>query len=100
MKWKRQFLDIIEMDDNYCYVIDEYNKFQKNDNVVHTFHLYMGSRYEPWCIRKVPVVYDWGLPQLTPWEQQDMEKDYSHQYAYSSMEEALGFVRDLKRRNG
>lgn len=88
------------MDDNYCYVIDEYNKFQKNDNVIHIFNLFIGKRYEPWCIRKIPVTYDWGLPQLTPWEQQNLEKDYSYQYAYPTEEEALKFVRDLKQRNG
>ena len=88
------------MEDNFCYIIDEYNKFQRNNNVVRTFKLYLGGRAETWCIRKIPVIYDWGLPQLIPWEQQDIEKDYSYQYAYATEEEALEFVRFLKRSNG
>lgn len=88
------------MDDNFCYIIDEYNKFQSNKNVIHTFKLFMGHHYETWCIRKIPVIYDWGLPQLEPWIEQDMDKDYSYQHAYQTEEEALAFVRALKRRNG
>lgn len=88
------------MDDNFCYVIDEYNKFQINKNVVKTFNLFIGGRYVPYCIRKIPVVYDWGLPQLTPWEEQDFEKDYSQQFVYHTEEEALCFVRELRRMNG
>jgi len=88
------------MDDNFCYIIDEYNKFQKNDNVIHIFKLFMGHHYETWCIRKIPVTYNWGLPQLESWVEQDMDKDYSYQYAYPTKEEALAFIRELKRRNG
>lgn len=99
-RWKKQFLDILSMDDNFCYVIDEYNKFQQNDNVVFTFKLSIGGHYEPWCIRKVPVSYFWGEPQIEAWPQQDWERDYSLQYAYPTKEAALEFIRFLKRRNG
>ena len=84
------------MDDNFCYIIDEYNKYQKNDNVVATFKLFMGGRYEPWCIRKVPVSYFWGEPQINAWPQQDFDKDYSGQYAYNTEKEARDFIRLLK----
>ena len=84
------------MDDNYCYIIDEYNKYQKNDNVVSTFNLLIGGHYEPWCIRKVPVSYFWGEPQIKAWPQQDFDKDYSDQYAYSTEKEARDFIRLLK----
>ena len=84
------------MDDNFCYIIDEYNKFQKNDNVVSTFNLLIGGHYESWCIRKVPVSYFWGEPQIKAWPQQDFDKDYSGQYAYSTEKEARDFVKLLK----
>ena len=84
------------MDDNFCYIIDEYNKYQKNDNVVSTFNLLIGGHYEPWCIRKVPVSYFWGEPQIKAWPQQDFDKDYSGQYAYSTEKEARDFIRLLK----
>ena len=84
------------MDDNFCYIIDEYNKYQKNDNVVSTFNLLIGGHYEPWCIRKVPVSYFWGEPQIKAWPQQDFDKNYSDQYAYSTEKEARDFVRLLK----
>lgn len=88
------------MDDNFCYIIDEYNKFQENNNVILTFNLFMSGHYEPWCIRKVPVSYFWGEPQVGTWPQQDWERDYSLQHAYPTEEAALEFVRFLKRRNG
>lgn len=100
MKPKESYLDTLSMGDNFCYVIDEYNKFQENDNVVFIFKLSIGGHYESWCIRKVPVSYFWGEPQIEAWPQQDWEKDYSLQHAYQTEEEALAFVRALKRRNG
>lgn len=85
----------------YCFIIDLYNKYQDNSNVIDIFTLQMGDYLQKWCIRQVPIEkYRWGMPQPSSWPQQDFELDYSIQHAYSTLEEAREFVKDLKRRNG
>jgi hypothetical protein len=86
------------MDDNFCYIIDEYNKFQINKNVVKTFNLFIGGRYVPYCIRKIPLTYDWGTPILEDWIEQDWDIDYSDQYIFPTEKEALAYVRRLRGR--
>lgn len=88
------------MDENFCYIVDEYNKFQPNNNVIRIFKLFLGGKYEYWCIRKIPITYNWGIPQLNDWVEQDFDKDYSYQYAYSTEKEAMDYVKTLKRSNG
>ena len=90
MNLKNSIPDICE---NTKYIIDTYNKFQDNSNVIDTFKLYN----EPYCIRKVSVEYDWGIPKLEEWPEQYFEIDYSYQHAYDTLEEAREFVRFLKR---
>lgn len=83
------------------YIVDTYNRFHNNENVVETFTLQIGDHLEKWCIRKVPIAgYEWGEPQLGSWPEQDFETNYSIQQLYDSIEDAREFVRDLKRRNG
>lgn len=87
--------------DDFCYIIDHYSKFHTNSNVIKTFHLYVGGKNLPYCIRKIPVKsYNWGVPELNDWEEQDFEQDYSQQHAYSTLEEAEEYVYFLKRYNG
>lgn len=87
----------IEPNIEYKYIVDQYNKFQNNSNVIDTFTIHE----QPYCIRIIPVeYYDWGIPQLEAWPQQDFEIDYSYQHSYNTLEEAREFVRFMKRLNG
>lgn len=88
------------MSENYCYIIDKYNKFQNNNNVISIFSLFINGQYESWCIRKIPIKkYNWGTPEPENWAEQNFEEDYSYQRAYSTKEEALEFIRSLKEKN-
>lgn len=91
------------MNDDYRYIIDQYNKYQPNLNVIETFELTIGGIKVPYCIRRIPVAaYDWGQPQLEDWIEQNAWEsiDYSQQYAYETLEDAREYVRFLKGRNG
>lgn len=84
-----------------AFVVDRYNPLQNNSNVVETFHLTICGEQIPYCIRRVEIAgYDWGKPQLKPWQEQDWEQDYSSQCAYPTLEAAKGFVRQIRRSNG
>ena len=96
MNLKNSIQDI-EQKIEYKYIIDNYNKFQNNKNVIDTFTIHD----QPYCIRIIPVKeYDWGVPQLAEWEEQDWEIDYSYQHPYDTLEEARDFIRVMKRLNG
>ena len=86
----------IEPNIEYRYIVDQYNKFQNNSNVIDTFTLHD----QPYCIRIIPIKYYWGEPHLEDWPEQDFEIDYSSQYPYNTLEEAREFVRFMKRLNG
>ena len=83
-------------DNNYVFIVDKYNKYQRNANVIRTFNLFIGGNAVPYCIRKIPIEYDWGIPSLTYWEEQDFEEDYSYQHFYATEEEAYRYVLQLK----
>lgn len=73
------------MEIDYCYIIDQYNKFQNNSNVIDIFTLQMGDAREKWCI---PITaYEWGIGKPTI-------------LLNETLEAAKDFVRELKRRNG
>lgn len=92
--------DSLAAADNYKYIIDRYNSYQNNNNVVDFFTLIICGKMVQYCIRKIPVKkYEWGCPILEEWEQQDYEQDYSDQCAYDTYEEAKNFVRALRRAN-
>lgn len=48
------------MDDNFGYIVDKYNKYQSNKNVLRVFRLYICGQDVEYCIRKIPLTYDWG----------------------------------------
>lgn len=86
-----------EQNIEFKYIVDNYNKFQNNSNVIDVFTIHE----QPYCIRLIRVKeYDWGVPQLENWEEQDWEIDYSYQQPYNTLEEARNFVRIMKRLNG
>ena len=86
----------IEPNIEYRYIVDQYNKFQNNSNVIDIFTLHD----QPYCIRIIPIEYYWGEPHLEDWPEQDFEIDYSSQHPYNTLEEAREFVRFMKRLNG
>lgn len=47
--------------DKCGFVIDLYNKYQNNSNVVDVFTLQCGERLEKWCIRRI-TQFEWGVP--------------------------------------
>jgi hypothetical protein len=82
------------------YIIDEYNPYQKNENVVRQFSLRISGRLQPFCIRKIKIQeWDWGSPVLS-WEEQDWDRNYREQTYYDTEEEALEFIRFQKRLSG
>lgn len=98
-RWKKQFLDIIgTMDDNFGYIVDKYNKYQSNKNVLRVFRLYICGQDVDYCIRKIPLTYNWGTPILEDWIEQDWDIDYSDQYIFPTEKEALAYVRRLRGR--
>lgn len=81
---------------NSCYVVDKYNKFDRNDNVVYKTLLEIGGRTTPYCIREIPIKeYNWGQIIPAEWEQQRIDEDYSYQKTYSSFADAKAFIREL-----
>lgn len=89
------------MEIEYKYIVDKYNKFQNNENVIETFTLIIAGERTPYCIRKIAVKeWDWGRPVLEDWEEQDFEGYYSDQMAYDSLLEAQKYVRLQKRAGG
>ena len=73
------------------YIIDLYNRFAKNENVVSTFKFH-GQDY---CIREISQ-FEWGKPIF------DRAIDYSFNdfCVYDTIEEAQGYIRDLKQIDG
>ena len=86
------------MDDNFGYIVDKYNKYQSNKNVLRVFRLYICGQDVEYCIRKIPLTYDWGTPILENWIEQDWDTDYSDQYIFPTEKEALAYVRRLRGR--
>jgi len=68
------------------YIIDTYNKYARNNDVVHTFFIY-DTEY---CIRKVPL--EWGEPNFP--EKGGGEGEYA---IYENYEDALKFVSEIRR---
>ena len=68
------------------YILDTYNKYARNEDVVHTFFI-CDTEY---CIRKVPL--EWGEPSFP-------EKDggYGEYAIYETYEDALRFVNEIRR---
>ena len=74
------------------YIIDKYNNFHHNRNVVRTFNLH-GQKY---CIRKIDE-FEWGQP-IFP--EKDIEDDYSYFYIYPTLEAAERYIREIKQLAG
>ena len=82
------------------YIIDEYNPFQKNENVVKKFSLRISGQLRPYCIREIKIQeWDWGTPVLS-WEEQDWDRTYREQTCYDTIEEAINFIKIQKHLSG
>lgn len=73
------------------YIIDLYNKFSRNDNVVSTFKIH-GQEY---CIREI-TTFEWGKPIFD----KNIDDDFDSYCVYDTIEEAKGYVRYLKQLDG
>ena len=80
------------LDTSIGFIIDNYNKFHKNDNVVKVFHLY-GKSY---CIRRVEN-FNWGQPDFP---EKDIEDEYLVYHVYNTLEEAEKYVSELRHLGG
>ena len=77
--------------DNYVFIVDAYNPYARNENVIFRF-IYHDQW---WCVRK--VVLDWGVPHNTAL---DLDDDFTHFHLYNTEEEAMAFVRELRKGEG
>ena len=75
-----------------AYIIDTYNKYQDNADVIANFKL----RDQPYCVRRIELNYNWGTP-LPDWAEKEWRRDYQEQHYYETAEEALEYVRTLKK---
>lgn len=73
------------------YIIDLYDKFTR-DKIISTF--YINGRW--WAIKEVSLL--WGKPQLSKIEED--EDDYISFHLYNTKEEALEYVRKIKKLEG
>lgn len=80
-------------DGSLGYVIDVYNKYRHNDDVISIF--FINGRY--FCIRGVSD-FKWGQPVLEEIIEDIETKPKYH--VYSTLEEAENYIRALKRIEG
>lgn len=73
------------------YIIDLYNRFAKNENVVYIFKLH-GQEY---CVREI-TQFEWGKPIFD----KNIDDDFDDFCVYDTLEEALGYIRYLKKLDG
>ena len=76
------------------YVIDLYNKYAHNDNVIEIFSL--NGRH--FCIKSVSE-FQWGQPILNEDMIEDIETKPRY-HVYSTLEEAENYIRILKHLEG
>lgn len=70
------------------FIVDTYNKYARNKNVCYVFHI-----HDNWyCIREVEL--NWGNP-IFP----EKPFDETNYYLYNTYEEAITYVKTLKRVN-
>ena len=43
---------------NWLFIIDRYNKYDKNSNVKETFSIFIAGYLEKWCIREIQLTED------------------------------------------
>jgi len=79
-------------DNSIGYIIDFYNKYHNNDDVVKTFHL----RNQNLCIRAI-TSFEWGQP-IFP--EKSIDDDYSIFHVYKTIEEAEDYIRILRHIDG
>lgn len=73
------------------YIIDLYNKFARNENVVSIFKIH-GQEY---CIRAI-TEFEWGKPVFD----KSIDDDFDSYCVYDTIEEAKGYIRYLKQLDG
>lgn len=75
-------------DTSPAYIIDLYQKFSSNKNVLYVFKLH-GQEY---CIRQIDK-FDWGQPVFP---EKPIDDDFTYYHIYNSLDEARAYIRYLK----
>ncbi len=74
------------------FIIDSCSPYSKNLNVVTTFKIH-GKIY---CIRRIDK-FEWGQPIF---HAKSIEDEFSNYCVYDTVEEALGYIKYLKKLEG
>jgi len=79
-------------DSQYVYIVDAYNPYARNTNVLYRF-IYHDQW---WAVRRIEL--EWGKPcGETALE---MDDEYSRFHYYNTYEEAMNYVRELRKGEG
>ena len=70
------------------YIVDTYNPYERNNDVVHKFEF--NGRL--WCIREVDR-FEWGVPQFA---ELPIDREFISYHVYENYDDALRFSRELK----
>ena len=77
--------------DQYVYIVDTYNPYMHNDNVIYRFIYHE----QWWAVRRVSL--EWGVPQNTAL---DIDDNHTKFHLYNTEEEAMEFVKELRKGEG
>mgnify|MGYP006934494533 CR=1 FL=1 len=72
------------------FLIDTYNKFQPNKNVVSIF--LVGER--KFCVREIAPKYDWGVQEIF-FPERDYEDNYTDYHLYEKEDEAEAYLKQI-----
>lgn len=70
------------------YIVDTYNKYERNDDVVYRFEY----NKREWCIRKVDS-FEWGKPQF---DELPLDSEFIEYKIYDNLDDAIKYCRSLK----
>lgn len=72
------------------YLVDTYNKFQPNKNVVSVF--LVGER--KFCVREIAPKYNWDMPEVS-FPERDYEDTYTDYHLYEEEKEAEAYLKQI-----
>lgn len=77
------------MTDQYVYIVDVYNPYARNENVIYRF-IY---NKQWWAIRRVEL--EWGKPRGET--ALEMDDEFSRFHYYDTFEDAMAYVKELRK---
>ena len=72
------------------YLVDIYNKFQRNKNVISIF--LVGER--KFCVREIVPKYNWGVPEVL-FPERNYEDNYTDYRLYEDKKEAEAYLKQI-----